>query len=175
MTNYTEIEGWFSSTDALFYEMIALNLPNKARILEIGAYKGRSTVCMDTLCKELGKDVLIDIIDTFEGDVHMGVKPNYVEEFVHNTRNCNIGRIIAENSRTAHELIGDTRYDFIFIDAGHTKEDVMADITNYRPLLTPSGLLGGHDLKHFGIAEALESLQITYTGYDNCWLMVHYD
>jgi predicted O-methyltransferase YrrM len=170
-TDYTQIEGWFSATDALFYEMIALSLPNNAKILEIGAYKGRSTVCMDTYCKDLGKNVQIDIIDTFEGDMHMGIKPSYIDEFIHNTQNCNIGKVIPENSRVAHELIGDTRYDFIFIDAGHAKEDVMADITNYRPFLTDSGLLGGHDLMYFGIADALKSLKITYKAYGNCWLM----
>lgn len=35
--------------------------------------------------------------------------------------------------------------DFLFIDAGHTRYDVMADYRDYSPLVRPGGLIAFHD------------------------------
>jgi len=40
----------------------------------------------------------------------------------------------------------DRLVDFIFIDGGHTKEDVLADLRGWFPLMRPGALLSGHDI-----------------------------
>jgi predicted O-methyltransferase YrrM len=170
MLHYKDIEGWFSKSDSAFYMMVANNLPETARILEVGSYKGRSTVCMDSHCKYLEKNVTIDVIDIFTGDnFSMGVMPSYLDEFKSNTAHCNIGNVIVEDSATAHRHL-QHKYDFIFIDAQHDFDSVVADITNYLPHVKQGGAIGGHDLQFFDIAKALAHLKMDYYAFENCWL-----
>lgn len=37
-------------------------------------------------------------------------------------------------------------YDFVFIDAGHTYEEVRQDVGNYLPMVAPGGILALHDI-----------------------------
>lgn len=39
-------------------------------------------------------------------------------------------------------------YDWIFIDAGHHDDEVRADWENYRPLVSPDGIVAFHDIAH---------------------------
>jgi predicted O-methyltransferase YrrM len=45
--------------------------------------------------------------------------------------------------------------DLIFIDANHDYDDVKADIANYFPLLSPSGLMFGDDYSWPGVRKAV--------------------
>jgi predicted O-methyltransferase YrrM len=167
--NWQDIDGWFNQEDGEFYAKIAQELPNPARILEIGAYKGRSTACLDHHCKLLGKDVTIDVIDLFTGDKGvLGIMPSYLEEFTINTSHCNIGRVIIEDTATAHRHL-DCTYDFIFIDASHDYDSVVADITNYKPFLAPNGILAGHDAFWDSVNIALGHMNIRYQIHGDCW------
>jgi len=48
------------------------------------------------------------------------------------------------------------KVDFLFIDGGHSFECVLADITNYRPLVRPGGIMALHDidLRGSGVPDA---------------------
>ena len=168
MKHWSEIEGWFTMYDQAAYAWILDRLPNPARFLEIGAYKGRSTNCMDQLAKQAKKDVTIDIVDTFAGDSHMGVKDTYLE-FLKNTKECNIGTVYVGNSKETHVHVG--LYDAIFIDACHDTEPVIADISNYLPRLKQHGIIAGHDIHHFSVAPAVEKVfGDNYFVIGNCWI-----
>ena len=43
----------------------------------------------------------------------------------------------------------------VFVDGGHTKAEVLADLTLWRPKLHPGGLLCGHDRYQDGVPAAL--------------------
>jgi predicted O-methyltransferase YrrM len=169
MKQWHEIHGWFSAEDAKAYSYLCMMMPNKARFLEIGAYKGRSTVLMDTLAKELDKNITIDVIDCFEGDEHIGTDDTYTE-FLHNTQDCRIGRVYKEYSDNAYKSL-QGKYDAIFIDACHTTEAVLQDITNYTPFLTENGVIAGHDIHFYGVADAVNRITAgNYFVIGNCWI-----
>jgi len=48
--------------------------------------------------------------------------------------------------------------DMIFIDAGHTTEEVINDIMTWKKLLTEDGLFCGHDYGRFGVTQAVDSM-----------------
>lgn len=56
-------------------------------------------------------------------------------------------RTLRMTGRNAARQLNELRVqaDLIFIDAGHTYEEVKADIADFLPLLAPGGLLCGHD------------------------------
>lgn len=43
------------------------------------------------------------------------------------------------------EILGQMRYDFLFIDAGHLYDDVAQDHAHYAPMVRPGGVVAFHD------------------------------
>ena len=77
---YHKIPGWFNYTDS--YAQMASNLPDEAKIVEIGSFLGRSTHFLCTAFWNANKEnVKIYCIDTWEGSgkehAHFLKKPNY--------------------------------------------------------------------------------------------------
>ena len=170
MIDWKQIDGWFTGEDAKAYTHIAWNMPPIARFLEIGAYKGRSTVCMDTIAKDIDRNITIDVIDTFNGDVHIGTA-NTHEEFIANTKHCNIGRIYPMDTAFAHATITDGYYDAVFIDATHTYKAVLHDIVTYQPKVKKGGIIAGHDIDNPDVYKAVYNQfgrGFHYIG--NCWI-----
>ena len=63
----------------------------------------------------------------------------------------------------------------IFIDAGHSYEEVKQDILAWRPLLREGGILCGHDLYkdgpyHPGVKQAVDELIVNYTVTGTIWV-----
>lgn len=56
--------------------------------------------------------------------------------------------ILERDTVEAASSVPDGSLDFVFIDAEHTYEAVLADIAAWRPKLRPGGILSGHDYGH---------------------------
>jgi len=52
---------------------------------------------------------------------------------------------IKKNSNVAHYKFKEQSMDFVYIDGGHSYEQVKKDIENYFPLVKKGGVFGGHD------------------------------
>lgn len=137
-------------------------LAEKSRcILELGSWKGRSTSCLAA-----NTTGIVVATDTWQGSVehHAELKGKPTSglwwAFQQNTsRYDNIWPLHA-NSLAAAKMIssGPTRFDLIFIDASHDYESVKADIEAWMPLLTPGGVLCGHDYMRWGVKNAVRQL-----------------
>ena len=61
-------------------------------------------------------------------------------------------------------------YDFLFIDAGHSYDDVRADYENYRPMVRSGGLIAFHDAlprdryPEIKVHEFIKTLPVTIIG-----------
>lgn len=62
-------------------------------------------------------------------------------------RRAVISQADSEHAARAHAAM-DNRFDFIFLDADHSYEGVMRDLTAWRLLVKPGGWIGGHDYDH---------------------------
>lgn len=168
---YQNIDGWFNSHDYDIYKYLVDAMPDKSRFLEIGAYKGRSTVALAEIIAQSGKNITIDVIDTFKGDAHIGEVDTF-DEFKANTAHIkNIGTVYRANSRDAHaDIDPKTKYHAVFIDAAHDFNSVLADITNYLPFVAKNGHIAGHDYLHYDVADAVKAyFGDKYKTWDNCW------
>jgi predicted O-methyltransferase YrrM len=162
MKKWNTIQGWFDQSDYQTYELFASMMPKNFRMLEIGSYKGRSTMAMIEICKAIGKTVWIDVIDTFRGDQHIGQTDTY-QEFLDNTEGADTICVIRGDSKEMHKLFcTGTEYHLIYIDGAHDYDSVRWDIANYAPFLGKDSIIAGHDWYHFDVAKAVtDSPQIT--------------
>lgn len=158
MLHWTNIDGWFDQNDYDTYKHFANKLPQSFTMLEIGAYKGRSTNAMVHICKELGKNVTIDVIDTFAGGEHIG-NINTYDDFCKNTARISsrIGNVFVSDSKEAYMILPpNTTYDLIYVDGAHDFESVLCDVENYKQFVSKGGIFAGHDYYHFEVAKALK-------------------
>jgi glycosyltransferase involved in cell wall biosynthesis/predicted O-methyltransferase YrrM len=129
----------------------AKSLPEDAVIVEIGSFKGRSTVAMGYAC--LGTKRKIYCIDTWDGndsdfpdrnffDIwHDNVAKNGLEEYVVPLKGYSHDIL-----KTYKELFEKTKIDLIFIDGSHQFLDVLQDFELSFPLVKDGGWIAFHDV-----------------------------
>ena len=178
-TFYRSIEGWFDFDD--IYELALARYGSRsARFIEIGAYKGRSACYMAERIREMGLDVSFDIVDTFQGDVHIGVSDLWSHFSENLTRAGLLSCITVHRSSSvdAAKEFADDSADFIFIDATHTHDAVSQDIAAWWPKVRAGGLLAGHDYPNFpGVNSAVNDfvarhgLRGAFRASRNSWMV----
>jgi predicted O-methyltransferase YrrM len=147
---WEKIEGWF--TFHRLYQTIVNNSNNNSIFIEIGTWKGKSTVFMAEKIKESNKQIKFYAIDTFEGTNNehenydcIQTKTLY-EEYLKNIEPVKDYIItIKGNSNKVHEQFENDSIDFIFIDADHSYEAVKTDLKNWYSKIKSSGIIAGHD------------------------------
>lgn len=158
------IHGFLSPGEmALLYKLAAEVSPN-GRIVEIGSFQGKSTVCLGLGAKQAGAQVwAIDPHEDFQinDETHYGMEnhvallKNLVDFEVSNTV-----RVVALHSMQVLRVNSKFQpIDLLWIDGSHEYDDVMADLT-YRLFLAPDGKMVLHDTSgHFpGVTRALNEL-----------------
>ena len=175
---YQEIEGWFGRRDARFYRHQVRTAPPAAKFVEIGSWKGRSAYCMSEEIERSGKKIELCCVDTWQGseehDQEKAVlEGSLYEEFLTNIKPFR-DRIetVRKPSVAAAEHFENGSLDFVFIDAAHDYENVLADIHAWRPKVKPGGVLGGHDYgdQFPGVEQAVsEVFGRNYQVFGGCW------
>ena len=137
------ISGYMYPEDLVW---LAERASSHRRIVEVGSWKGKSTRAMAE-----NTQGIVYAVDTWKGSAeHLDLlKDNpegwLKEEFLRNMEGLDNVRPVQMTSLEAAESFQGQRFDMIFIDAEHHYEAVKADILAWRSLLSPGGLLCGHD------------------------------
>jgi hypothetical protein len=171
MKNWTEIDGWFNEGDADVYRAFVDALSDGAHILEIGAYKGRSTLCLAQLIRASGKNIKIHVVDTFKGDAHIG-EANTFKEFTDNL--CPYKDLIGSVSiGMSDEMAEDwsVTLDAVYVDASHDYKSVCTDIDSWLPHVRIGGYMGGHDYDFYNVRKAVDERFDTVAQFGNSWLV----
>jgi hypothetical protein len=128
-----DVRGWLTPVEGTALAKLATG----KRVLEIGSYCGRSTICMARTAES------VVAVDFFDGRA----TPNPGEtsgEFFANLERYGV----AEKVSTAHPddaIAG--QFDLVFIDGNHEHDFVVADIAKAMAVLSPGGLLAFHDYR----------------------------
>ncbi|MEZ2240849.1 class I SAM-dependent methyltransferase [Microcoleus sp.] len=127
------------------------SLPNDAVIVEIGSYKGRSTVAMSYAC--IGTNRKIYCIDTWDGNDTDFLDRNFFDIWQENIEKNGLSQYVVPLRGYSHqilsqweELTGDKAIDFIFIDGSHQFLDVLKDYEQSLPLVKDGGWIAFHDV-----------------------------
>ena len=134
------IPGWMWTIELVW---LAIKATSHSRIVEVGSFVGRSTRALAD-----NTDGWVLSVDSFGGPG----APRW-QTFRENMDGTPCSCWIGDHSIIR---VGVTDplppYDMIFLDGGHTYDQVSRDLDTWMPHLAPGGLLCGHD---FGISEGV--------------------
>lgn len=147
-----EVEGWLSDGQIARLHAAATSAPPGGRIVEIGSFRGRSTVVLASAAPDGCDVVAIDPHagndrgpQEFEGFEAEAATDNAV--FEANLVAAGVRERVThhrEFSDRAHELVGDP-IDVLFIDGAHRFGPARADIRDWGARVAPGGRLLVHD------------------------------
>jgi len=154
-----EIVGFFSAFDRLDYEHLVNQLPNHSNILEVGSFRGQSIASIaDTIIR---KNITVYAVDLFDKVVSENYHEPEVEsrragmydDFMKNMKDMGLSsHVMAFPMKSVdaakHFSDRNVKFDLVFLDAGHSYEEVRDDINAWWPLVKDGGVLSGHDYDH---------------------------
>jgi predicted O-methyltransferase YrrM len=174
-----KISGWMSETELAFLYAIALSISENRKVVEIGSWKGRSTVA---ICEGLKRKDGVELfaVDTFGGDPEINVQGAFDEEiaqdsiykeFAENTAEYDFLKTMRASSADACSNFADESLDWIFIDADHSYDAVCRDVRLWFPKLKYGGLLAGHDYGRVAVTRAVKTLFKSVHVWDSIWYL----
>jgi predicted O-methyltransferase YrrM len=133
------VGGWLTEEEGETLYRLARACTGRGVIVEIGSYKGRSTICLARGSKA-GRNVPIYAIDPHRGTA--------VEDFKRNLAVTGIEDIVTHIRKPSQEAlpaIGDEPIELLFIDGNHKYPMVLQDFEQFVPRLVDGGFLVMHD------------------------------
>ena len=136
--------------------------PKPPLVVEIGSYKGRSTIALAMGVKLCGNGIVYAI------DPHISDQPAHVQqygtgdtyqEFVDNVKRAGVADVVQPlrmTSLAAKSTFQPRTIDVLFVDGSHEYEDVIADIDAYSPLLADCASVAFNDPSNPGVYRALK-------------------
>jgi len=147
------IEGFMMAGQEEYLFNKVKSLPDDAVIVEIGSYKGRSTVAMAYAC--IGTQRRIYCVDTWEGNDSDFSDRNFFDIWQQNVQNNDLEQYVVPLRGYSHEVLSrwdeltnGKAVDFIFIDGSHQYLDVLKDFELSFPLVKERGWIAFHDVIH---------------------------
>lgn len=185
MNNYYDsIEGWFTASDKAMYEVAVKEFNSGSVFVEIGSFKGRSSVAMAVEIINSGKDIKFYCVDTWEGSAeHQSGQPfedldvvnkNLFNIFLKNTDPVkNVITPIRKSSLEAVNDFEDESITFLFLDAAHDYENVKKDLNAWKSKVKKGGLLAGHDWTWESVRNAVNEFakenNLSISATNNVW------
>jgi predicted O-methyltransferase YrrM len=161
-----DLQGW-NSQHAYLNDAIAEFRPSV--IVEVGVWKGGSTVFMANAARALGLTSVVIAVDTWLGSSEHWLQQNLFSEmsflssypalyhkFLSNVIRAAVADYVVpmpiDSLNAAHILksVG-VAAEIIHIDGGHDYDSVMADLRAWWPVLAPGGVLIGDDYFETGM------------------------
>ena len=150
-TGWENIHGWFHDADFRFYDWIASKFETGSSFVEVGAFHGRSALCMVDAIIRHNKKINFFNVDHFKGSTDLESEPSVINETMLEEYLKNINpwkdyiQTIHLSSEEASKLFYDNELDFIFIDGSHEYEDVKNDLACWHNKIKDEGIISGHD------------------------------
>ncbi len=143
-----DIEGWFADVEGALLYSLAKKCNTNGVIVEIGSWKGRSTVFLAQGSKA-GQRVRVYAIDPQTGnaeDQRLVVIPT-LDEFKKNIANAQVTDIVVPIVKTSEEAANDFLEPcaLIFVDGCHEPGSVKQDFALWYPKLIEGGIIAFHD------------------------------
>lgn len=143
------IEGWLSEREAELLYNLAKNCSGQGVIVEIGSWKGKSTVCLARGSKD-GKEVKVYAIDPHTGSLEHQRKMGRVwtfEEFEQNIKKAAVDSVVVPLVKASEEAVRNFNrpIEILFIDGNHEYRAVKLDFELWFPKVIEGGIIAFHD------------------------------
>jgi predicted O-methyltransferase YrrM len=132
------VEGWLTDEEGQALYSLARECTGRGSIVEIGSFKGRSTICLALGSRE-GRGVRVYAVDT-----HYGPR---LEEFNANIERAGVADLVEPVAGRSQEvaLDFDEPVELLFIDGAHDYDSVLEDFERWVPKLVEGGVVAMHD------------------------------
>lgn len=141
------LDGWLSSHEGYFLYHAAKETKGKGEIVEIGSWKGKSTICLASG----SRNAKVTAIDPHKGEYSRGKgrgkdAPTY-KEFMHNLKKAKVSEKVIPVVATSEEAGQKWKkpIKLLFIDGLHDYAHTKQDYDIWSPLLTKNGVIALHD------------------------------
>jgi predicted O-methyltransferase YrrM len=174
---WENIEGFFDFQN--IYDEAIKNFNSGATFVEIGVWKGKSTVYMAEKIKESGKNFYFYAIDPFTGegeeyqsDIDVKNK-TLLETYYKNIEPVKsyIQTLVGFSYELAHNFKNED-IDFLFIDGDHSYNGVKKDLQLWFPKIKKGGTIAGHDYyeQTCGVSRAVDEFFPKIKGNGSSWV-----
>ena len=146
-----ETPGYLNEREARFLALAALAAPHAGTILEIGSFRGRSTVALAYVAKRYGLGTVV-AVDPHTApsatDPRLGGLHSTFEDFLENLRRADVIDVVEPHQQFSSELARtwERPIRLLWIDGDHTYEGAMADLELFRRHLVPGAIVVMHDV-----------------------------
>ena len=145
--------GFLTEREARFLALVAACAPAQGTILEIGSYKGKSTVGLASIAQRYGLGPVV-AVDPHSApavtDFGHGSQQSSWDDFRASLRRAGVEQSVEAHRAYSRDLApGWTRpIRFLWIDGDHTYQGAKEDIDLFRKHLTPGAIVAMHDVLH---------------------------
>src|SRR5437899_9516490 len=145
--------GFLTEREARFLALVAAGAPGRGVILEIGSFKGKSTVGLASIAARyhLGKVVAVDPHTAPSStDPSLGDQASSFEDFQHTLARAGLTDHVEVHRKFSHQLATDwnRRIRLLWIDRDHTYAGAKQDLDLFAPHLATGGVVALHDVLH---------------------------
>lgn len=146
-----ETPGYLAEREARFLILAAACAPANGAIVEIGSFKGRSTVGLACVAQryELGKVVAVDPhTSPSDTDPHLGGQGSSYDDFLANVQRAGVAKSVDSRRMFSRELASTWSQPIrlLWIDGDHNYAAVKEDLALFRPYLARGAILAMHDV-----------------------------
>jgi predicted O-methyltransferase YrrM len=148
------IPGYLHPLEARFLFWLASRVPEGGLALEIGSFKGKSSV---SLAAGLKPSARLACIDTWQNQAMPYDSPvDVLPEFLLNVESYR--NVIETHRGTSVEVAAEwcRPFDLLFIDGDHSYEGCSADLKTWLPFLRLGGWVAFHDSSEAGVVRAID-------------------
>lgn len=160
VNSYEDVLGWIGDETTRLFDIAIDNVPSgsSATFVEIGTYRGKSSICLYDKIQESGKDITLYTVDNWSGvEPHDQPEDNNRDIFIENrgTRGINL---IDDDTVFASDSFTSESVDFLFIDSNNQYGALWYEIECWTPKLKSGSIISGHDYHWDGIGGVVNSL-----------------
>jgi len=138
-------EGFLSKPEGRLLYRLAKKCSGKGAIVEIGSWKGRSTIWLANGCRDgQGKEVVAIDPHTSSPEMPAG---NSFEEFKQNIGAANVASLVKPVVKTSEQAAAlfNKPVELVFIDGNHDYEFAKQDFELWFPKVIEHGIMAFHD------------------------------
>jgi len=144
------VPGFLGENEARFLGLLAACIPARGAIVEIGSFKGRSTVMLGKVAAHYGLGPVVSI-DPHTHNLTTGddssALPSTYDEFASSLRKAGVSEHVEIHKAYSTDVSPGWKREirFLWIDGDHTYEGAKSDFDGFFPFLASGGVVAFHD------------------------------